>query len=140
MSAAASTIDIDLRTVARTPAVREVPTPYSRPRELSGWTWAISFDGPKLYVTVNHDGERVIEVFSRGPLSDSVAMLASQMLRRGFEVAEVVRSLEKVIGTHSVWFNERVCSTPEHALAECLLIAERRLAGRPDSARAAHHR
>lgn len=112
---------------------------YDRPRELSGWTWSIPFDSQRLYVTVNHDQERVVEVFSRGPLSSSVAMLAYQMLQGGFRTAEVVRSLEKVIGTHSVWFNERLCSTPEHALAECLLIAERRLAGQPDSARSRNH-
>ena len=139
MSAAARTLDVDFPTTATAPAARPVPAPYSRPRELTGWTWSIPFDSQRLYVTVNHDGERVIEVFSRGPLSDSVAMLASQMLQGGFATAEVVRSLEKVVGTHSVWFNERACSTPEHALAECLLIAERRLAGRPDSARAGHH-
>lgn len=56
------------------------------------------------------DGERWIEDFCRGPRSDSIAMLASQMLRGGLDVAEVFRSLEKVIGTHSVWFNERVCA------------------------------
>lgn len=108
-----------------------------RPRELAGATWRIPFDGANLYVTVNHDGERVLEVFAAGPLSVSVGLLASKMLRGGFEAEEVARSLNKVIGTHSVWFNERLCTSPEQAVAECILLTRRRLAGHPDSARAA---
>ena len=87
-------------------------------------------------MTVNHDGDRVLEVFTAGPLSVSVGLLASKMLRGGFETEEVSRSLNKVIGTHSLWFNERHCSSPEQAVAECLMLAKRRLDGRPDSARA----
>jgi len=108
-----------------------------RPRELAGATWRIPFDGANLYVTVNHDGERVLEVFAAGPLSVSVGLLASKMLRGGFDADEVARSLNKVIGTHSVWFNERLCTSPEQAVAECILLTKRRLEGRPDSARAA---
>jgi hypothetical protein len=44
--------------------------------------------------------------------------------------------LETTPGTHSVWFNERLLTSPEQAIAECLLIMERRLAGQRDSARA----
>jgi ribonucleoside-diphosphate reductase alpha chain len=107
-----------------------------RPRELAGWTWRIPFDGQNLYVTINHDGHRVMEVFAAGPLSVSVGLLASKMLRGGFETEEVARSLNKVIGTHSILFNERFCSSPEQAVAECLMLAKRRLDGKPDSARA----
>jgi ribonucleoside-diphosphate reductase alpha chain len=106
-----------------------------RPKELAGWTWRIPFDGQNLYVTVNHDGERVLEVFAAGPLSVSVGLLASKMLRGGFETNEVARSLNKVIGTHAIWFNERLCTSPEQAVAECLLLAKRRLDGKPDSTR-----
>lgn len=109
---------------------------HDRPKELAGWTWRIPFDGQNLYVTINHDGSRVLEVFAAGPLSVSVGLLASKMLRGGFETEEVARSLNKVIGTHSVWFNERLCSSPEQAVAECLMLAKRRLRGQPDSARA----
>ena len=38
-----------------------------RPRELSGATWQIPFDGQNLYVTVNHDGSMIQEVFATGP-------------------------------------------------------------------------
>jgi ribonucleoside-diphosphate reductase alpha chain len=107
-----------------------------RPRELTGYTWRIPFDGQNLYVTVNHDGDRVLEVFTAGPISQSVGLLASKMLRGGFGPDEVARSLNKVIGTHSIWFNERLCSSPEQAVAECLMLARRRLVGQPDSARA----
>ena len=107
-------------------------TEIARPREFAGWTWQIPFDGQNLYVTVNHDGERVLEVFTAGPLSVSVGLLASKMLRGGFETEEVSRSLNKVIGTHSLWFNERHCSSPEQAVAECLMLAKRRLDGRPE--------
>jgi hypothetical protein len=41
-----------------------------------------------------------------------------------------------VIGTHSVWFNERLLTSPEQAVAECLLLTSRRLQNQPDSARA----
>ncbi len=107
-----------------------------RPRELSGATWRIPFDGQNLYVTVNHDGEMIAEVFATGPISGGVGMLASKMLRGGFDVAEVAYSLNKVTGTHAVWFNERLLTSPEQAVAECLMITNRRLKGHPDSARA----
>jgi ribonucleoside-diphosphate reductase alpha chain len=106
-----------------------------RPKELIGYTWRIPFDGVNLYVTVNHDYNRVLEIFASGPLSPSVGLLASKMLRGGFEAEEVARSLNKVIGTHSVWFNQRLCTSPEQAIAECILITKRRLEGKPDTSR-----
>src|SRR5262249_23884333 len=111
-----------------------------RPRELSGSTWQIPFDEKNLYVTVNHDGSRVLEVFTTGILSESIGLLASKMLRGGFEVGEVAGTLNKVIGTHSIWFNERLCSSPEQAVAECLLLTNRRIEGRPESSRADHNK
>ena len=108
-----------------------------RPRELRGATWQIPFDGQNLYVTVNHDGQQILEVFATGPISGGVGLLASKMLRGGFDASEVARSLNKVTGTHSVWFNERLLTSPEQAVAECIMLTRRRLAGAPDSARAA---
>ena len=113
------------------------PIQIERPRELQGATWRIPFDGQNLYVTVNHDGRMILEVFATGPISGGVGLLASKMLRGGFDDREVARSLNKVIGTHSVWFNERLLTSPEQAVAECLLLTSRRLQNQPDSARAA---
>jgi ribonucleoside-diphosphate reductase alpha chain len=107
-----------------------------RPRELSGATWQIPFDGQNLYVTVNHDGRMIQEVFATGPISGGVGLLASKMLRGGFDAAEVAYSLNKVTGTHAVWFNERLLTSPEQAVAECVMITNRRLTDLPDSARA----
>jgi len=107
-----------------------------RPRELRGATWQIPFDGQNLYVTVNHDGEQILEVFATGPISGGVGLLASKMLRGGFDAREVARSLNKVTGTHSVWFNERLLTSPEQAVAECVMLTSRRLQSQPDSARA----
>src|SRR5437764_14291404 len=107
-----------------------------RPRELRGATWRIPFDGQNLYVTVNHDDEMIAEVFATGQISGGVVMLASKMLRGGFDALEVSYSLNKVTGTHAVWFNERLLTSPEQAVAECLMITNRRLKGHPDSARA----
>lgn len=106
-----------------------------RPRELQGSTWRIPFDGQNLYVTVNHDGQRILEVFVAGSISAGVGLLASKMLRGGFDVNDVAHSLNKVIGTHAVWFNERVLTSPEQAVAECLLLIDRRLNKLPESAR-----
>ncbi len=106
-----------------------------RPRELQGSTWRIPFENQNLYVTVNHDGERILEVFVAGPISAGVGLLASKMLRGGFEVIEVARSLNKVTGTHAVWFNERLLTSPEQAVAECLLVVDRRLKNLPSSER-----
>jgi ribonucleoside-diphosphate reductase alpha chain len=106
-----------------------------RPRELQGSTWRIPFDTQNLYVTVNHDGERILEVFAAGPISEGVGLLASKMLRGGFVVNEVARSLNKVTGTHAVWFNERLLTSPEQAVAECLLLIDRRLKNLPQSER-----
>jgi len=106
-----------------------------RPRELQGSTWRIPFDGRNLYVTVNHDGHEVLEVFATGTISEGVGLLASKMLRGGFDVKEVSRSLNKVTGTHAVWFNERLLTSPEQAIAECLLMIDRRLKNLPASER-----
>lgn len=106
-----------------------------RPRELQGSTWRIPFENQNLYVTVNHDGERILEIFVAGPISAGVGLLASKMLRGGFEVKEVARSLNKVTGTHAVWFNERLLTSPEQAVAECLLLIDRRLKNLPASER-----
>ncbi|MDH3530480.1 MAG: hypothetical protein OEQ28_13025, partial [Acidobacteriota bacterium] len=106
-----------------------------RPSELHGSTWRIPFDGINLYVTVNHDTTDVLEVFAAGPISESVGLLASNMLRGGFSVKDVARSLNKVTGTHAVWFNERLLSSPEQAIAECLMLTDRRLNGLPLSER-----
>jgi ribonucleoside-diphosphate reductase, adenosylcobalamin-dependent len=119
----------------QTPQKTVTVTRYDRPRELYGATWRIPFDGRNLYVTVNHDGERVLEVFATGPISEGVGLLASKMLRGGFEVKEVARSLNKVTGTHAVWFNERLLTSPEQAVSECLLLTDRRLKNLPVSER-----
>jgi hypothetical protein len=108
---------------------------FDRPRELQGATWRIPFDERNLYVTVNHDGANILEVFATGPISEGVGLLASKMLRGGFEVKEVARSLNKVTATHAVWFNERLLTSPEQAVAECLLLTDRRLKNMPASER-----
>ncbi|HTK37416.1 MAG TPA: adenosylcobalamin-dependent ribonucleoside-diphosphate reductase [Pyrinomonadaceae bacterium] len=107
-----------------------------RPRELQGSTWRIPFENQNLYVTVNHDGDRILEVFVAGPISAGVGLLASKMLRGGFEANEVANSLNKVTATHAVWFNERLLTSPEQAVAECLLLVDRRLKNLPQSSRA----
>ncbi|CAN5324784.1 adenosylcobalamin-dependent ribonucleoside-diphosphate reductase [soil metagenome] len=107
-----------------------------RPRELQGSTWRIPFEGQNLYVTVNHDGERILEIFVAGPISAGVGLLTSKMLRGGFDAQDVARSLNKVTSTHAVWFNERLLTSPEQAVAECLLLIDRRLNGQPESTRA----
>jgi len=106
-----------------------------RPRELQGSTWRIPFENQNLYVTVNHDGHRILEIFVAGPISAGVGLLASKMLRGGFDVNEVARSLNKVTATHAVWFNERLLTSPEQAVAECLLLIDRRLKNLPASER-----
>jgi ribonucleoside-diphosphate reductase alpha chain len=150
--AEAATAETATEATAPTAATAETlqsaaPTPVSRtesgdmvrierPRELSGATWQIPFDGQNLYVTVNHDGLDILEVFATGPISGGVGLLASKMLRGGFDAREVARSLNKVTGTHSVWFNERLLTSPEQAVAECVMLTSRRLQSQPDSARA----
>ncbi|CAN5588400.1 vitamin B12-dependent ribonucleotide reductase [soil metagenome] len=114
---------------------KETMEHIDRPRELQGSTWRIPFDGVNLYVTVNHNGEKVLEVFATGPISEGVGLLASKMLRGGFDAKEVSRSLNKVTGTHAVWFNERLLTSPEQAIAECLLLIDRRLKNLPQSER-----
>src|SRR6266851_6175124 len=121
---------------AEAAARRQGAIRLERPRELVGATWRIPFDGQNLYVTVNHDNQMIQEVFATGPISGGVGMLASKMLRGGFDASEVSYSLNKVTGTHAVWFNERLLTSPEQAVAECIMITNRRLKGHPDSARA----
>ncbi len=118
------------------PVALAAPDREDRPKELTGSTWQIDFDGSKLYVTVNDNGQQIQEIFVTGPISSSVGKLASKMLRGGFHVKEVAHMLETTTGTHSVWFNQRLLTSPEQAIAECMLIMQRRLAGQLDSARA----
>lgn len=132
-------IDTDLEIdeaelAARREAIAESQR-VERPRELQGSTWRIPFEGQNLYVTVNHNGERILEVFAAGPISAGVGLLASKMLRGGFDADEVARSLNKVTATHAVWFNERLLTSPEQAVAECLLLIGRRLNNMPESER-----
>jgi len=128
---------------ASTPSLIHSSTPQlpdflrvERPRELQGSTWRIPFEGQNLYVTVNHDGNTIREIFCAGPISPGVGLLASKMLRGGFDAREVAHSLNKVTSTHAVWFNERLLTSPEQAVAECLLLVHRRLNGMPESNRA----
>lgn len=118
------------------PVLDAAPDREDRLKELSGSTWQIEFDGQKLYVTVNHNGKHIQEIFVTGPISSSVGKLASKMLRGGFHVKEVAHMLDTTSGTHSVWFNQRLLTSPEQAVAECMLIMQRRLVGEMDSARA----
>jgi len=112
------------------------PDREDRPKELLGATWQIPFEGQNLYVTVNHDDYHIMEIFVTGPISASVGKLASKMMRGGFHAMEVARTLDTTTGTHAVWFNERLLTSPEQAIAECIMIMQRRLARQPDSARA----
>jgi ribonucleoside-diphosphate reductase alpha chain len=112
------------------------PDRMDRPRELQGATWQIKFDAGNLYVTVNHDSKEILEIFVTGPISSSVGKLASKMLRGGFHALEVARCLDTTTGTHAVWFNERLLTSPEQAAAECVMIMHRRMTDKPDSARA----
>ena len=111
------------------------PDREDRPKELLGATWQIPFEGQNLYVTVNHDDHHVMEIFVTGPVSASVGKLASKMMRGGFHAMEVARTLDTTTGTHAVWFNERLLTSPEQAVAECIMIMQRRLTSQPDSCR-----
>ena len=114
----------------------ETPGREDRPKELAGSTWQIDFDGQKLYVTVNHNGKQSRKSSLPGLFLPCVGKLASKMLRGGFHVREVAHMLDTTTGTHAVWFNQRLLTSPEQAIAECLLIMQRRLTGKLDSARA----
>lgn len=118
------------------PLISSSQARVERPRELQGSTWRIPFERQNLYVTVNHDGNSIREIFCAGPISPGVGLLASKMLRGGFEAKEVAHSLNKVTSSHAVWFNERLLTSPEQAVAECLLLIDRRLKGLPESERA----
>lgn len=99
-----------------------------RPLELAGWTWYISFENQKLFVTVNHDQTKILEVFVTEMLSNGIGLLTSKMLQSGcFSVREIARSLRKISGIHAVKFNDKIVNSPEQAVAECLLIADFRL-------------
>lgn len=118
------------------PNALAAPDREDRLKELTGSTWQIGFERANLYVTVNHNGDRIQEIFVTGPISSVVGKLASKMLRGGFHVKEVAHTFETTTGTHSVWFNERLLTSPEQAIAECMEIMHRRLTGQLDSARA----
>jgi len=91
-----------------------------RPLELSGWTWCISFEQQKLFVTVNHDGEEILEVFVTEMLSNGIGLLTSKMLQSGcFTAREVARSLGKIDSTHHVKFNGKIINSPVNLPISC---------------------
>jgi ribonucleoside-diphosphate reductase alpha chain len=122
---------------ARVFETERAPNREDRPKELLGATWQINFEGQNLYVTVNHDDDHIMEIFVTGPISASVGKLASKMMRGGFHAMEVARALDTTTAAHAVWFNERLLTSPEQAIAECIMIMQRRLTSQPDSARSA---
>jgi ribonucleoside-diphosphate reductase alpha chain len=107
----------------------------SRASELTGSTFQIQFDGNKLYVTVNVADGKVAEAFVSGPISTVIGRLVSNMLAGGFPVEDIARSLDHEVGTHSVFFNKKLITSPEQAVAEVLRLMQRRLNGFPDAER-----
>jgi ribonucleoside-diphosphate reductase alpha chain len=65
-----------------------------------------------------------------------VGLLASKMLRGGFDAAEVAYSLNKVTWHSRCVVQRAPASSPEQAVAECIMITVRRVQDLPDSARA----
>lgn len=108
---------------------RTPPSPLgSCPTELKGWTWRIPFDENHLYVTVNHNGARVIEIFvANGVLSMSVGLLASRLLRSGATAEEIALSLDRINGTHRIAFENEIITSPEQAVSACLRLTLSRL-------------
>ena len=93
---------------------------YIRPIELVGITSMVQFDSGKLYVTVNHDGENVVEIFVKGIISNAVGMLSSKLLQTGSTVREVVLLLKKITGTHYLQIDGQIATSPEQAVAICI--------------------
>lgn len=99
-----------------------------RPKVLDGKTWKIPVDESNLYVTINHDKNQILEIFiNGGVISETVGLLVSLMLRRSFTSKEIVKTLTKVKGTNTIWFNETYCSSPEQAIAECIKLMDEEL-------------
>lgn len=102
---------------------------YRRPVELSGFTWQIALPDQhkKLYVTVNHDGHRIVEVFLKGTVSNGVGILASTLLQLHYPLNEVCRKLNSVTGTHYIVFEGAVCTSEEQIAARALQITAQKL-------------
>lgn len=49
------------------------------------------------------------------------------MLRRGFSSTEIIKTLRKIKGTNTIWFNETYCSSPEQVIAECIKLMDKEL-------------
>ncbi len=105
----------------------EKSVPVFRPAQLSGKTWKFNLEQEPLYITVNHNGSSILEVFAIGPISSSVGLLISKMLRGRFSTKEVVSILRKKNGNQVIWFNKKCCTTPEQLIAECILLTEEEL-------------
>ena len=99
-----------------------------RPTELSGWTWCIEFEKQKLFITINHDGANIVEVFATEMLSERLVSDVCRMLEsEDYSVSDVIADLEHLTGTHVAEFDGKAIHSPEHAVAECLRIAEAHL-------------
>lgn len=104
---------------------QQLASKINRPKTLNGKTWRIKIDELNIYITVNHDFNKVIEVFiNGGVISETVGLLVSLMLRRGFETKEVIKTLRKIKGSHTIWFNQTCCTSPEQLIAECITIMQ----------------
>lgn len=107
-----------------------------RPPRLYGQTFQVEVpDKGNLYITVNHNGERILEVFALGKMiSPSVGRAYSELLRYGHPVEAVIKSLRKEENSSAIPFNQRLLRSPEQVMAECLkIVQEDLISGRVDS-------
>lgn len=98
----------------------------TRPTELTGWTWMVRFEQQNLFITINHDGSRLRELFATEMLDEQLTARISQMLDSNeMPISEIIRELERLTGTHVAAFvDDKAIHSPEHAVAECLRLAE----------------
>ncbi len=101
---------------------------FTRPIALNGFTEKVKTSRGTLYVTVNTESGRPIEVFANigksggdiSALSEAIGRLISIALQNGVHVKSIINTLISITGAQPIWNNGRLIKSVPDAIAQIL--------------------
>ncbi len=101
---------------------------FTRPVVLNGFTEKVKTSRGTLYVTVNTESGKPIEVFANigksggdiSALSEAIGRLISIALQNGVHVKSIINTLISITGAQPIWNNGRLIKSVPDAIAQIL--------------------
>ena len=101
---------------------------FTRPMVLNGFTEKVKTSRGTLYVTVNTESGKPIEVFANigksggdiSALSEAIGRLISIALQNGVHVKSIINTLISITGAQPIWNNGRLIKSVPDAIAQIL--------------------